>query len=177
MPKSESSPARVAAALESQEFYELMQAYRHCPIEKQADTVAAFEAVKSFIQEELDKVARSAPQWPTASELCNWCGWEENTNAMNVAGTALRALQKFMGAGSGASPRCPPGSMEPSRTVFSHGTALDFEGEITYLQELGGEAESPSSPNTPTDWDWWFAKTAHEQLELIRGLRKAVTNE
>jgi len=35
-------------------------------------------------------------------------------------------------------------SPEPPRPVFSHGTALDFEGEITYLQELRAEGE-PSS--------------------------------
>jgi hypothetical protein len=37
-------------ALESQEFYELMQAYRHAGIADQDAAVAAFEAVKSFVR-------------------------------------------------------------------------------------------------------------------------------
>jgi hypothetical protein len=36
-------------ALESQEFYELMQAYRHAAVTDQNATVAAFNAVKSFV--------------------------------------------------------------------------------------------------------------------------------
>lgn len=36
--------------LEDQEFYELMQAYRHIPISEQKETVEAFEAVKNFIR-------------------------------------------------------------------------------------------------------------------------------
>jgi hypothetical protein len=37
-------------ALESQEFYELMQAYRHASLTNQNAAVAAFEAVKSFVR-------------------------------------------------------------------------------------------------------------------------------
>jgi hypothetical protein len=37
-------------ALDSQEFYELMQAYRHTRIADQDAAVAAFEAVKSFVR-------------------------------------------------------------------------------------------------------------------------------
>ena len=39
-----------ADPLDSQEFYELMQAYRHTPVVKQAETASAFEAVKQFIR-------------------------------------------------------------------------------------------------------------------------------
>jgi hypothetical protein len=38
-------------ALNNQEFYELMQAYRHAGIADQDAAVAAFEAVKSFVRE------------------------------------------------------------------------------------------------------------------------------
>jgi hypothetical protein len=38
-------------ALDNQEFYELMQAYRHAGIADQDAAVAAFEAVKSFVRE------------------------------------------------------------------------------------------------------------------------------
>ncbi len=37
------------ADVESQEFYELMQTYRHTPVVDQAAVVAAFEAVKAFV--------------------------------------------------------------------------------------------------------------------------------
>lgn len=36
--------------LESRDFYEVMQAYRHSLMEKPADVVAAFEAVKAWIR-------------------------------------------------------------------------------------------------------------------------------
>lgn len=39
--------------LESQEFYELMQAYRHAPILDQAAVIKAFENVKATIREML----------------------------------------------------------------------------------------------------------------------------
>jgi hypothetical protein len=38
------------AKIESQEFYELMQAYRHAPAHRQDLVIAAFEAVKAFIR-------------------------------------------------------------------------------------------------------------------------------
>lgn len=41
---------RSGADLESPEFYELMQAYRHTPVWDQPATIAAFEAVKAFIR-------------------------------------------------------------------------------------------------------------------------------
>ncbi len=37
------------ADVESQEFYDLMQTYRHTPVIDQAAVVAAFEAVKAFV--------------------------------------------------------------------------------------------------------------------------------
>lgn len=36
--------------LDSQEFYELLQAYRHAPLYPQADVVAAFEAIKAWVR-------------------------------------------------------------------------------------------------------------------------------
>lgn len=46
-----SMPAPEAAAdVESQEFYELMQSYRHMPAGNQAAVCAAFEAVKNFVR-------------------------------------------------------------------------------------------------------------------------------
>ena len=36
--------------LESQEFYELMQAYRHVPLADQKSVVSAFENIKKFIR-------------------------------------------------------------------------------------------------------------------------------
>jgi len=38
-------------SLDGQEFYELMQAYRHAPLNDQSGVVAAFEAVKTFIRD------------------------------------------------------------------------------------------------------------------------------
>lgn len=40
-----------ARGIESREFYELMQSYRHMPSANQTATIAAFEAVKKFIHE------------------------------------------------------------------------------------------------------------------------------
>ena len=37
--------------LESEAFYNLMQAYRHAPISGQEKTVEAYEAVKEFIRD------------------------------------------------------------------------------------------------------------------------------
>jgi len=39
--------------LDSQEFYELMQGYRHAPIHKQQQTIEAFEALNDFIRVKL----------------------------------------------------------------------------------------------------------------------------
>ncbi len=39
--------------LNGQEFYELMQAYRHAPMGGQANVVAAFNATKQFIASKL----------------------------------------------------------------------------------------------------------------------------
>jgi len=36
--------------LDSEEFYELIQAYRHTPIHEQELTTMAFEAIKTFIR-------------------------------------------------------------------------------------------------------------------------------
>jgi len=41
----------MADALDSQEFYELMRAYRHAVGFDQSEVIAAFEAVKSFIND------------------------------------------------------------------------------------------------------------------------------
>lgn len=47
-------------AIESQDFYELMQAYRHTPMVQQEDVVARFEAVKSFVK---NLVKTSHDEW------------------------------------------------------------------------------------------------------------------
>ena len=36
--------------LEKEEFYNLMQLYRHCPIMEQKETIKRFEDVKNFIR-------------------------------------------------------------------------------------------------------------------------------
>ena len=41
--------------LDCREFYELMQAYRHSPIENQKETSEAFEAVKDYLLNKLLK--------------------------------------------------------------------------------------------------------------------------
>lgn len=46
--------------LEEQEFYELMQAYRHAKIWDQAAVVAAFEAVKQAIRDH----CQEKDEWP-----------------------------------------------------------------------------------------------------------------
>lgn len=46
--------------LEEQEFYELMQAYRHAPATDQAAVVAAFEAVKQAIRD----LFQERDEWP-----------------------------------------------------------------------------------------------------------------
>lgn len=43
------SPSGKTSRLEEQEFYELMQTYRHAPLHDQDRVVAAYEAVKSYI--------------------------------------------------------------------------------------------------------------------------------
>ena len=45
----ETRQKQLAEVLNSQEFYELMQTYRHAPINNQADVVSAFDAVRRFI--------------------------------------------------------------------------------------------------------------------------------
>lgn len=47
--------------LESREFYELMQDYRHAPVAPQSEVVAKFEAVKKFLQDELDAAVGASP--------------------------------------------------------------------------------------------------------------------
>lgn len=42
--------------LDEQEFYELMQAYRHAPLADQAVAVAAFEAVKQIIRNKCQEI-------------------------------------------------------------------------------------------------------------------------
>ena len=37
--------------VEEQDFYELMQSYRHAPLSEQEKVMVAFEAVKKFIRE------------------------------------------------------------------------------------------------------------------------------
>lgn len=44
---------RLENALESSQFYELMQEYRHVPLTPQKAVVEAFEAVKQFIRNEV----------------------------------------------------------------------------------------------------------------------------
>ena len=46
--------------LEEQEFYELMQAYRHAPVTDQSAVVAAFEAVKQIIRDK----CQEREEWP-----------------------------------------------------------------------------------------------------------------
>lgn len=41
--------------VDSQEFYELMQSYRHSPMANQSETVKNFEEVKSWIRENYRK--------------------------------------------------------------------------------------------------------------------------
>lgn len=53
------APATLESRLESQEFYDLMQRYRHTPTTAQGQLVYAFEDVKRFI---------------AASPHCNQCG-------------------------------------------------------------------------------------------------------
>lgn len=42
--------------LEEQDFYELMQIYRHAPLVPQAEVREAFEAVKDYIRKQSTKV-------------------------------------------------------------------------------------------------------------------------
>jgi len=42
--------------LETQEFYELMQSYRHCPGENQTATIQYFNQVKQFIRDNKDSI-------------------------------------------------------------------------------------------------------------------------
>jgi len=42
--------------LDGQEFYELMQAYRHAPTVDQDAVVVAFEAVKEFVRDNVDAI-------------------------------------------------------------------------------------------------------------------------
>jgi spore cortex formation protein SpoVR/YcgB (stage V sporulation) len=44
--------------LESQEFYKLMQAYRHSTLLSQTETMRTFEAVKNAILEQLNKTTK-----------------------------------------------------------------------------------------------------------------------
>jgi len=46
--------------LDEQEFYELMQAYRHAPVTDQEAVCAAFEAVKQIIRD----MCREVDDWP-----------------------------------------------------------------------------------------------------------------
>lgn len=48
--------------LESEEFYNLMQRYRHFPIERQDLVIAAFEDVKAWIREYCVSTSDTAPQ-------------------------------------------------------------------------------------------------------------------
>ena len=43
--------------LEDQEFYELMQAYRHTPSTQQERLTQAFEAVKDYVRENKEDIA------------------------------------------------------------------------------------------------------------------------
>lgn len=47
------SPEVESDVLDTQEFYELMQAYRHTPLTNQSATADAFEDVKRFLRKEL----------------------------------------------------------------------------------------------------------------------------
>ena len=40
-------------SLNIEEFYDLMQAYRHCPVHEQKEVVARFEKIKDFIKANL----------------------------------------------------------------------------------------------------------------------------
>ena len=44
---------RLLRKLDSEEFYDLMQYYRHIPVSEQPEVGKAFEAVKDFIKKEL----------------------------------------------------------------------------------------------------------------------------
>jgi hypothetical protein len=41
--------------LDEREFYELMQVYRHAPLSPQKRVIEAFEAVKRYIREQVEK--------------------------------------------------------------------------------------------------------------------------
>jgi len=47
--EAESPPAKEAGWPECEEFYNLMQQYRHAPIDNQLEVVAAYEAVKGWL--------------------------------------------------------------------------------------------------------------------------------
>lgn len=66
-------------ALEEQEFYELMQAYRHCPMTDFAGVAEAFEAVKAYVRDEADEA------WLEFRDrmLCGLCA---NTGIVNTRG-------------------------------------------------------------------------------------------
>ena len=54
--------------LESQEFYELMQTYRHTPIEKQTETVEAYNAVKDYILIMIGEIFANTKLWDIFKE-------------------------------------------------------------------------------------------------------------
>lgn len=47
--------AEVDDVLEDQEFFELMQAYRHVPLQNQKAVVETYEAVKEYIRTKFTK--------------------------------------------------------------------------------------------------------------------------
>lgn len=49
--------------LESEEFYNLMQAYRHAPMVDQAGTATAYEDVKRFLRERLSTPLATAKEF------------------------------------------------------------------------------------------------------------------
>lgn len=49
--------------LNEQEFYDLMQNYRHTPITSQGDAIVAFEEVKEFIRDQIKVEATEFGLW------------------------------------------------------------------------------------------------------------------
>lgn len=60
---------RLAEFIESQDFYELMQVYRHAPLSDQAKICEAFEAVKSSVKDRLRTPPATGGERPPIEEI------------------------------------------------------------------------------------------------------------
>lgn len=72
---------KAADLIESEEFYNLMQNYRHAPITQLQSTVDAYEAVKVHIN---NKLEHGKPRWVSA-----------NMSSIPPVGTRIYAQYKF----------------------------------------------------------------------------------